>query len=95
MKKLKKLPVFKSQEEEVAFWEKHNITDYYDVKKAIKPNFSNLKMSTKTITFRVTEHLLNSLKMIANRKDVPYQSLMKVYLDEKVKEDLATSYKYN
>ena len=50
-------------------------------------------MSTKTITFRVTESLLGSLKMIANKKDVPYQSLMKIYLDEKVREEYSKYFK--
>lgn len=90
MKRLKKLPVFKNENSEVEFWENHAITDYYDLKKAIvNPIFPNLKMSTRTITLRVTDSLLNSLKAIANKKDVPYQSLMKVWLDEKVKEEFA------
>jgi len=93
-KKLKKLPVFKNENDEVLFWEKNAITDYYDINKAIvNPIFPNLKMSTKTITFRVTESLLGSLKMIANKKDVPYQSLMKIYLDEKVHEEYSKYYK--
>jgi len=87
-KVLKTIPHFKSETEEVEFWETHDTTDYIDWTKAIKnPSFSNLKMSTKTITIRVTESLLDSLKMIANKKDVPYQSLMKIYLDEKVREE--------
>jgi len=91
-KKLKKLPVFKSEKDEVRFWEDHAITDYYDVSKAlVNPVFPNLKMSTRTITLRVTESLLDSLKMLANKKDVPYQSLMKVYLDEKVREEFANT----
>lgn len=93
-KKLKKLPIFKGENDEVVFWEKNAITDYYDIKNAIvNPIFSNLKMSTKTITLRVTESLLGSLKMIANKKDVPYQSLMKIYLDEKVHEEYSKYYK--
>lgn len=89
MKKLKKLPVFKSEREEIRFWENHAITDYYDLKKAIRPSFPNLKMSTRAITLRVTESLLDSLKMAANKRDVPYQSLMKVWLEERVKEEFA------
>lgn len=93
-KKLKKLPVFNNESDEVAFWENNAITDYYDLKKAIvNPVFPNLKMSTKTITFRVTESLLDSLKMLANKKDVPYQSLMKIYLDEKVREEYSKYFK--
>ena len=91
-KKLKKLPVFKSENDEVRFWENHDTTDYVDWSKAlVNPVSPNLKMSTCTITLRVTESLLDSLKMLANKKDVPYQSLMKVYLDEKVREEFANS----
>ena len=88
MKKLKKIPKFKNEEEEANFWDTHDTTDYFDIKKAIiNPSFPNLKLSTKTITIRVTESLLDDLKTIANKKDVPYQSLVKIYLDEKVKEE--------
>lgn len=90
MKKLKKIPNFKTEEEEANFWDTHDTTEYFDFSKAIvNPKFPNLKMSTKTITIRVTESLLDSLKMIANKKDVPYQSLMKIYLDQKIKEEFS------
>jgi predicted DNA binding CopG/RHH family protein len=92
--KLKTIPNFKTEEDEINFWETHDTTEYIDWSKAIvNPSFPNLKMSTKTITFRVTESLLDSLKMIANKKDVPYQSLMKIYLDEKVKEEYSKNFK--
>ena len=88
MTKLKKIPKFKNEDEEAEFWATHDVVDYYDMNRAvINPQFPNLKMSTKTITIRVTESLLSSLKSIANKKDVPYQSLVKIYLDEKVKEE--------
>ncbi len=88
MKKLKKIPRFKNEDEEDKFWANHDSTDYFDIKKAIiNPVFPNLKLSTKTITIRVPESLLNDLKVIANKKDVPYQSLVKIFLDEKVKEE--------
>lgn len=87
-KKLKTIPRFKSEGEEDRFWSTHDSTDYFDLKKAIvNPSFPNLAPSTKTITIRVTESLLNNLKMIANKKDVPYQSLVKMFLDEKVREE--------
>jgi len=89
-KKFKNIPVFKSEKDEANFWASHDTTDYVDWSKAlVNPVFPNLKMSTRTITLRVTESLLDSLKMLANKKDVPYQSLMKVYLDEKVREEFA------
>lgn len=88
MKNLKPIPKFKSEDEEAEFWATHDSTDYFDLSRAIiNPSFPNLKPSTKTITIRVPESLLASLKMIANKKDVPYQSLVKIFLDEKVKEE--------
>lgn len=90
---LKKLPVFKSEKDEISFWEKNAITEYYDLKDAVKPVFPNLKFSTKVVTFRATTSLLNSLKILANQKDVPYQSLMKIYLDDRIKQEFAKNYK--
>lgn len=88
MKKLKKIPRFKNEDEEAEFWATHDSTEYFDMSKAIiNPVFPNLKPSTKTITIRVPQALLDNLKRLANKKDVPYQSLMKVFLDEKVKEE--------
>ena len=88
MKNLKPIPKFKSEDEEAEFWATHDSIDYFDLSSAIiNPSFPNLKPSTKTITIRVPESLLASLKMIANKKDVPYQSLVKIFLDEKVKEE--------
>ncbi len=88
MNTVKKLPEFKNEDEEREFWATHELTDYFDVKKAvINPVFPKLKPSTKTITIRVSESLLNSLKRLANKKDVPYQSLVKIFLDEKINEE--------
>lgn len=95
MKNLKQIPKFKSEKEEAEFWATHDSTDYFDISKAIiNPFFPNLKPSTKTITIRVTQSLLDSLKMIANKKDVPYQSLVKMFLDEKVKEEFGLQVKH-
>lgn len=89
MKKLKTIPKFASEDEEDKFWSTHSFTDYFDISKAIvNPSFPNLKLSTRSITIRVTESLLNSLKMLANKKDVPYQSLVKIFLDEKIREEM-------
>lgn len=87
-KRLKPIPKFNNDEEEDKFWSTHDSTEYIDWNKAqLNPSFPNLKPSTKTITIRVSQSLLESLKMIANKKDVPYQSLVKIFLDEKVKEE--------
>jgi len=87
MKKFKKIPKFKNEDQEREFWSTHDSTEYVDWSKARQVVFPNLKLSTKTITIRVPQSLLYSLKAIANKKDVPYQSLVKIYLDQKVKEE--------
>lgn len=88
MKKLKPIPKFKNEDEEDEFWATHDSTDYIDWSKAVVNSvFPNLKPSTKTITIRVPESLINDLKVIANKRDVPYQSLVKIFLDERVKEE--------
>lgn len=87
MSKVKQLPEFKNEDEERDFWANHELSDVFDVSKGVDVVFPNLKPSTKTITIRVSESLLSALKAIANKKDVPYQSLVKMFLDEKVKEE--------
>ena len=81
-KTLKPIPHFKSEAQEAKFWLTHDSTDYIDWSQAVQAEFPNLKPSTKSITLRLPVSLLNRIKRIANKKDVPYQSLMKVYLDQ-------------
>ena len=81
-----RVPQFKSEAEDRAFWEKHDSTDYLDWSKAQRPNFSNLKPSTTAISLRLPLSLLEQLKVAANKRDVPYQSLMKMWLAEKLRE---------
>lgn len=89
MKQLKKLPYFKTEDAERKFWASHDSTDYVDYSKAKLAVFPNLKPSAKKISVRIPEHLLASLKLLANKNDVPYQSLMKIYLAERVKKELS------
>ena len=88
MRKKAKLevPQLKSEAEERAFWEQHDSTDYLDWSKAQRPNFSNLKPSTTAISLRLPLSLLEQLKVAAKKRDVPYQSLMKMWLAEKLRE---------
>jgi predicted DNA binding CopG/RHH family protein len=88
MKKLKKIPKFKSESEEIEFWATHDSTEYIDYSKAKRIVFRNLKPSTKTISIRLPESLIEHLKVLANKRDVPYQSLLKMFLSEKVAEEL-------
>ncbi|MCX7545796.1 BrnA antitoxin family protein [Marinicella gelatinilytica] len=86
MKKLKKIPRFESEAEERAFWEQHDSSDYGDWSKAQHATLPNLKPSTKTISIRLPESLLYSIKIEANKRDMPYQSLIKALLAEDIKE---------
>ena len=88
MKTLKKIPKFKNEQEESHFWSHNDSTEYIDFSKANKFNAANLKPSTKSISIRLPESLLQRLKTIANKKDIPYQSLIKVYLAEKIRDEL-------
>jgi len=83
-KKLKPVPRFRSEAEERAFWESHDTADYFDLSKAERVRFPNLKLSTQSISLRLPQSLLERIKVAANKRDVPYQSLIKVWLTEKV-----------
>lgn len=80
----KSIPKFKSETEERAFWDTHDTADYLDWSRAEVVSFPNLKPSTATISLRLPAQLLAELKRLANKRDVPYQSLLKVYLAERV-----------
>lgn len=82
-KHLKTTPTFASEAEEQQFWETHDSTVYLDWSKAQSVVLPNLKPTTKTISLRLPQHLLDSIKAAANARDVPYQSLIKIWLQEK------------
>lgn len=84
----KKIPVFKNEKEERAFWAKENAAEYVDWSKAEKIRFSNLKPSTKTISLRLPEFILDELKVLAHKRDIPYQSLIKMFLKDRIDEEL-------
>ena len=81
---LKAIPEFRSEAAERRFWETHDSTEYVDWSKAEFIRFPNLKPSTETISLRLPAPLLDDLKALANKRDVPYQSLLKVYVADRV-----------
>ncbi len=83
-KKLKPIPKFRSEADERVFWESHDTADYFDLSKAQRVRLPNLKLSTTAISLRLPQYLLDRIKIAANKRDVPYQSLIKVWLSEKV-----------
>ena len=85
---MKEIPKFKSEDEERQFWTAHDSTEFVDWSKARRGVFPNLKPSTKTISLRLPESMLEELKLLANKKDVPYQSLVKVFLSERIESEL-------
>ncbi len=93
MKKFKKIPKFKNEDEERDFWAKADTSEYFDWSKAERVSFPNLKPSTESISLRLPQSLLARIKETANKMDVPYQSLMKIFLAEKVEESLRKSLK--
>ena len=85
MKKV--MPVFKTEDDEREFWAKHDSADYIDWSKAKPAIFPNLKPSTKTISLRLPESMIEGLKVLANKRDMPYQSLLKVFLSERIEKE--------
>ena len=83
-KALKPIPKFADEAQERAYWESHDSADHLDWAKTKHVAFPNLKPTTKTISLRLPQHLLDSIKAAANSRDVPYQSLIKVWLQEKL-----------
>ena len=88
MSSIKKIPKFKNEDEERTFWATHDSTEYINWKKAKKVVLSNLKPSVKSISLRLPESMIEELKLLANKKDVPYQSLLKIFLAERIGEEL-------
>lgn len=91
MKKYKKIPSFKTEEEEREFWAEKDSSEYIDWKKSEKAVLPNLKPSSKTISLRLPEFIVDELKMLAKKRDVPYQSLIKMYLKDRVDKELKQS----
>lgn len=88
MKNLKQIPKFKNEDEEREFWATADTSEYFDWSKAEPVIFPNLKPTTEAISLRLPSILLARIKELANKKDVPYQSLMKVFLSERVEQEL-------
>ncbi len=87
----KSVPKFKTEDEERKFWASQDSTEYVDWAKAKRVVLSKLKPSVKTISLRLTESMLEELKLIANKRDVPYQSLVKIFLAERIEEEIRGS----
>ncbi len=83
-----KIPKFNSENNERKFWDSHDSTDYINWSKAKKTTLPNLKPSVKNISIRLPEIMIEELKLLANKRDVPYQSLMKIFIAERIEKEL-------
>jgi predicted DNA binding CopG/RHH family protein len=88
MKKKQRVPRHRSEDQERAFWAKEDSTNYIEWSKGRRLVLPNLRPSLKTISLRLPEHMLAELKVLANKRDVPYQSLLKLFLAERLEEEL-------
>jgi predicted DNA binding CopG/RHH family protein len=90
-KKLKEIPNFNSEDVEREFWLKEDSTDYVEWEKGESTVLPNLKPTTRTISLRISESMLNEIRLIANKRDVPYQSLIKIFLKERIDQEFKVS----
>lgn len=88
MRKKRRIPKHRSEDQERAFWAKEDSTDYIEWSQGRRLVLPNLRPSLKTISLRLPEHMLADLKVLANKRDVPYQSLLKLFLAERLEEEL-------
>ena len=86
-KPTKAIPDFASEDAERKFWAKQDTADYFDWERSVQPKLTELKPSTRSISLRLPLSLLEELKVLANQRDVPYQSLMKIYLAERIESE--------
>ena len=93
-RKIKSLPKFRNEQEEREFWTTHDTTQYFDCSKSNRVDIEfdrDIEAPVKSISLRLPREMLNQLKVLANKKDIPYQSLIKVYLAEKIAEERKAS----
>lgn len=88
---MKKIPKFRSEDAERDFWAEADSTEYIDWKKAKRAVLSELKPSQKTISLRLPEMMIEELKLLSNKMDIPYQTLIKIFLAERIKKELHVS----
>ena len=85
----KPIPTFNTEAEERSFWASHDSNDYVDWRRADRPSFPHLKPSLRTISLRLPESMIGQLKVLAHKRDVPDQSLLKQFLAERLKKEIA------
>jgi len=90
VRRKKAIPAFKNEEQEREFWASHDSSDYIDWRRAETVRLAKLRPTTRMISIRLPQPMIERLKVLANKRDVPYQSLLKIYVAEKIEEELRT-----
>lgn len=88
MRQRKRIPKFENEDQEREFWSEHDSTEFIDWSQAETAVFPKLKPTTRTISLRLPEYMLEQLRTIAHKRDVPYQSLIKIFLKERIDQEL-------
>jgi len=86
--RMRKVPKFESEDQERDFWASHNSTDFVDWRRAERIKLPNLRPTTRTISIRLPESMIERLKILANKRDIPYQSLLKMFVADRIEEEL-------
>lgn len=87
-KGVRQIPKFDSEDQERDFWATHDSTDYFDWRRAERVQLPNLRPTTRTISIRLPESMIERLKVLANKRDIPYQSLLKMFVADRIEEEL-------
>ena len=86
--RMRKVPKFENEDQERHFWASHNSTDFVDWRRAERVKLPNLRPTTRTISIRLPESMIERLKILANKRDIPYQSLLKMFVADRIEEEL-------
>lgn len=90
-RRIRKIPKFKGEDQERNFWASRDSTDYVDWRRAERVKLPNLRPTTRTISIRLPESMIEKLKVLANKRDIPYQSLLKMFVADKIEEELRSA----
>lgn len=89
--RIRKIPKFENEDQERDFWASHDSVDFIDWRQAEQVKLPNLRPTTRTISIRLPEAMIERLKVLANKRDIPYQSLLKMFVADKIEEELRSA----
>ena len=90
-RRMRKIPKFRNEDQERDFWASHDSTEFVEWRQVKRVKLPNLRPTTRTISIRLPESMIERLKVLANKRDVPYQSLLKMFVADKIEEELRSA----